>query len=112
MRPTDYGVPKKGLVLDAIFTCPNNASLRSPGNWTSENSEREEQFRPEDTGRRRNRSRNEDNVFSALVFIAIYLAGNMVRVQSRVNKASLWPNPSIEGTLSGLRPPSAPHVKR
>jgi hypothetical protein len=22
------------------------------------------------------------------------------------------PNPSIEGTLSGLRPPSAPHVKR
>ena len=24
----------------------------------------------------------------------------------------LTPNPSIEGTLSGLRPPSAPHVKR
>lgn len=25
---------------------------------------------------------------------------------------SQTPNPSIEGTLSGLRPPSAPHVKR
>jgi hypothetical protein len=23
-----------------------------------------------------------------------------------------WPNPSIEGTASGLRPPAAPHVKR
>jgi histidine triad (HIT) family protein len=26
--------------------------------------------------------------------------------------ATVTPNPSIEGTLSGLRPPSAPHVKR
>ena len=24
----------------------------------------------------------------------------------------MWPNPSIEGTASGLRPPAAPHVKR
>ena len=42
--------------------------------------------------------------------------------QSRLQRASLSvqervvvvqpPNPSIEGTLSGLRPPSAPHVKR
>ena len=42
--------------------------------------------------------------------------------QSRLQRASLSvqervvvvqpPNLSIEGTLSGLRPPSAPHVKR
>ena len=42
--------------------------------------------------------------------------------QSHLGRASLSvqervvvvqpPNPSIEGTLSGLRPPSAPHVKR
>jgi hypothetical protein len=25
---------------------------------------------------------------------------------------AMTPNPSIEGTLSGQRPPSAPHVKR
>ena len=38
----------------------------------------------------------------------------------RIGSSSLYPNnmrneppnPSIEGTLSGLRPPSAPHVKR
>jgi hypothetical protein len=32
--------------------------------------------------------------------------------QGKVAFHRAWPNPSIEGTLSGLRPPSAPHVKR
>jgi hypothetical protein len=30
----------------------------------------------------------------------------------KVSPAAETPNPSIEGTLSGLRPPSAPHVNR
>ena len=34
------------------------------------------------------------------------------RNKDLVHMVGMPPNPSIEGTLSGLRPPSAPHVKR
>jgi hypothetical protein len=35
-----------------------------------------------------------------------------IQMQSKVLARRAWPNPSIEGTASGLRPPAAPHVKR
>ena len=40
------------------------------------------------------------------------VASRKTRLQSKVAKGSSDANPSIEGTLYGLRPPSAPHVKR
>ena len=35
-----------------------------------------------------------------------------MQMQRKVSSPREWPNPSIEGTASGLRPPAAPHVKR
>jgi RimJ/RimL family protein N-acetyltransferase len=41
-----------------------------------------------------------------------YLVGGKYEDAYVMALLRMTPNPSIEGTLSGLRPPSAPHVKR
>ena len=49
----------------------------------------------------------------ALVCFAIRMQIQVqVQGQSKAAPRRAWPNPSIEGTASGLRPPAAPHVKR